>query len=78
MLMREGFGRWFTGRRKSGEKKIPCSASRLRSGSLRSPPLRREAERSPQSVTSAVITKCNPCGAQIPSLALPSLTDALP
>jgi hypothetical protein len=58
---------------------FPRSASRLRYGSLRSPSLRREAERPPQSVTHAVITKCYLCGAQIPSLALPfpAVTDAL-
>jgi len=72
MWIREEFGRWFTGKRKSGEGKFPCAASRLRSGSLRSPPLRHEAAHPPQGVTHAVITKCYLCDAQIPSLALPA------
>jgi hypothetical protein len=71
MWIREEFGRWFTGKRKSGEGKFACAASRLRSGSLRSPPLRHEAAHPPQGVTHAVITKCYLCDAQIPSLALP-------
>jgi hypothetical protein len=71
MQIREEFGLWFTGKKRSDEKKIPCAASRLRSGSLRSPLLRREAAHPPQSVTHAVITKCYLCDAQIPSLALP-------
>ena len=75
MRIREESGRWFTGKKRSGEEKKPCAASRLRSGSLRSPLLRREAAHPPQSVTHAVITKCYLCGAQIPSLALP--TEAL-
>jgi hypothetical protein len=74
MWIREEFGRWFTGKRKSGEGKFPCAASRLRSGSLRSPPLRREAAHPPQSVTHAVITKCYLCDDQIPRLALPIKT----
>jgi hypothetical protein len=80
MPIREEFGRWFTGKRKSGERKTPCAASRLRYGSLRSPPLRREAAHPPQSVTHALTTKCYLSGAQIPSLALPFpvVTDALP
>ncbi len=52
-------------------KKRPRSASRLRSGSLRSPSLRREAEFLPQSVTHAVSTKCYLCGERVPSLAPP-------
>jgi len=71
MWIREEFGRWFTGKRKSGEGKFPCAASRLRSGSLRSPPLRHEAAHPPQGVTHAVITKCYLCDAQIPVPALP-------
>lgn len=74
MWIREEFGRWFTGKRKSGEGKFPCAASRLRSGSLRSPPLRHEAAHPPQGVTHAVITKCYLCDAQIPSLAPPVLS----
>ena len=40
--------------KRSDEKASPCSASRFRSGSLRSPPLHREAEQLLQSVTYAV------------------------
>ena len=73
MSIREGFKRWFTGKKRSDEKASPCSASRFRSGSLRSPPLHREAEQLLQSVTYAVRIMCNLCGEAFPSVALPSL-----
>src|ERR1019366_3800251 len=69
-------GCWRNSRRGLPEKKTavkatPRSASRLCYGSLRSPPRRREAEPSPQSVTHAVRTNCYLCGEELPSAALP-------
>src|ERR1039458_2662106 len=65
-------GCWRNSRRGLPEKKTavkatPRSASRLCYGSLRSPPRRREAEPSPQSVTHAVRTNCYLCGEELPS-----------
>src|ERR1017187_1885401 len=58
-------------KKKTAVKANPRSASRLCYGSLRSPPRRREAEPSPQSVTHAVRTNCYLCGEELPSAALP-------
>ena len=71
MGMREGLERLFTGKKRSGEEKPPCSAARLRCGSLRSPTRCRAAEHLPQSVTHAVGMKCYLCDGELPSLALP-------
>src|ERR1035438_1635317 len=65
-------GCWRNSRRGLPEKKTavkatPRSASRLCYGSLRSPPRRREAEPSPQSVTHAVRTNSYLCGEELPS-----------
>src|ERR1017187_7963020 len=58
-------------KKKTAVKANPRSASRLCYGSLRSPPRRREAEPSPQSVTHAVRTNCYLCGEELPLPALP-------
>ena len=47
MLTEEEFAPSFTGQKRRNEPASAGSASRFRFGSLRSPPLHREAERSP-------------------------------